>query len=185
VVSLTLNDLTRTEVNSIMFVLDALRSGQEVEVRIGGAHQCVDGHCAVPESVEAIETPYRPNDEVVEATYEIEKPKKRRTRKPKQGTHGSAALDADAEKLEALGADPGPTVEQIEDVPAPTPTPPPAVAVPAITKVDVDAAMAQLAKKGMTVAKSVLSEFRAARTRDLLPEQFPAFIARANEIVNR
>ena len=67
----------------------------------------------------------------------------------------------------------------------PAPTPAPVVAVPSITKVDVDAALGEVAKKGMTVARSLLTEFGVARSRDLPQEKYAAFIARANEIASR
>lgn len=201
-IELTLKNLTSNEANSLLFVLDSLRSGKGVEVRVfeqGHAAGCEDGSCAVPETSEpvAIDTPYKPNDETVEATYEVdEAPKKRQRRakkapKKKQSTFTETAKAAGVSGKPATGtAEVFPTASEIvvtENSPPVAPltnvTPAPVVAVPSVTKVDVDEALAAVFKKsGMTGARALLTQFKAERSRDLDPSQYPAFIARAKEI---
>lgn len=181
--SLTLNDLTINEANSILFVLDSLRSGKGVEVRVfeqGHSADCADGSCAVPDTSEpvAIESPYKPNDEkTVEAVYEVdEKPKKRKRKATK------APKPEPVETPTITSSEPSAPLTNV--APA-APAPAPLVAVPTVTKVDVDAALDAVFKKGgMALAKSVLSEFAVVRSRDLPVEKYPEFIARANEIAS-
>lgn len=186
-IDLTLRDLTINESNSLLFVLDSLRSGKGVEVRVfeqGHGAGCEDGSCAVPEVSEpvAIDTPYKPNDEVVEATYEVdEKPKKKP--KKKRGVRKVKAQTELAQEVVVSEEDTAVAAPLTNVVPA-TPAPASVVAVPTVTKVDVDNAMAAVFKKnGMTGAKALLGEFAVARSRDLPVEKYAAFIARANEIV--
>lgn len=184
---LTLRDLTINEANSLLFVLDSLRSGKGVEVRVfeqGHTDECADGSCSVPQTSEpvAIDTPYKPNDEVVEATYEVaEKPKKGKKGKGK-GKRAAKVTEATEESPTVVStADAAPLTNVAPAAPAPAPV----VAVPTVTKVDVDAALDAVFKKGgMSLAKSVLSEFAVVRSRDLPVEKYPEFIARANEIAS-
>ncbi len=174
-ISMTLNDLTIDEVNAISVIVSALRSGKVVDVRVSGeAHEhgdsCATGQCEVPVP---IESPYRAvKQETVDATYEVdEKPKPKKVGK-KRAAKVTEATDEAKTVVGTADAAPPPA-------PAPAPTP------PAFTKVDVDNALAEVARKGMTVVKSLLSEFASARTRDLPETRYAEFITRANEISSR
>lgn len=68
-----------------------------------------------------------------------------------------------------------PQVAPSEDTPAP-----PAVTDAPLSMQDVESALeALVAAKGIPAARALLVEFGVARTRELKPEQFAAFLAKA------